>query len=152
VRNKWTSNWASNWFYCKVPLEPAADVQGKGKYPLRSTMSQLEYLTDALFECDPEDANVVAFVEASFIIGGRDVVEELLACGIWLLSDSCEFEVEKKETPLSKVMVPMPKVTPTIAKQESKAAFEAWIVAAANLLVGNYYITGNNTYMGLQHG
>jgi hypothetical protein len=60
--------------------------------------------------------------------------------------------VEKKETPLSKVMVPMPKVTPIIVKQESEAAFEAQIVAASSLPVGNYCITENNTYMGLRHG
>jgi hypothetical protein len=43
-------------------------------------------------------------------------VEKFLACGIWPHSEGCEFEVERKEMPLSKVMVPMPKVTLTIGK------------------------------------
>jgi hypothetical protein len=45
-------------------------------------MTQLNYLLDAPFECDPEDRNVAAFIEAASIIGGRDAVEEFLACGM----------------------------------------------------------------------
>jgi hypothetical protein len=125
VRNKWMSGWASNWFYCKVPLEQVADVRGKGNYPLRSTMTPQNHLTDALFKCSPEDTNMATFVEATSIIGGHDSMEEFLPCGIWPLSKNYEFEVGRKETPLLKVMVPMLKVTPTIGKQESEAAFEA---------------------------
>jgi hypothetical protein len=103
--------------------EQVVDVRGKEKYPLRSMMTPLNHLMDAVFECSTEDVNMVAFAEATSIIGGRDVVEEFLACGIWPLSKSCEFEVERKETPLPKVIVPMPKVTPTIGKQDSEATF-----------------------------
>jgi hypothetical protein len=152
VRDKWTSDRASNMFYCKVPLEQVADVRGKGNYPLRSMMSQLEYLIDAPFKCDLEDVNMAAFAEATSIIRGHDVVEEFLACGIWPLSKSCEFDVEKKETPLSNVMVPMPKVNPIIAKEESEAAFEARIIATTNLLVDNYCIIEHNAYTRLQNG
>jgi hypothetical protein len=58
------------------------DIRDKGNYPLSSTMTQLNYLLDAPFECDPEDRNVAAFIEAASIIGGRDAVEEFLACGM----------------------------------------------------------------------
>jgi hypothetical protein len=51
-----------------VTLEQAADVQGKWNYPLRSMMTLLNYLMDALFECGPGDANVVAFAEAAGLI------------------------------------------------------------------------------------
>jgi hypothetical protein len=47
TRNKWMSDWDSNWLYCRVPLEQKADVQGKGSYPLSSTMTPLDYLTEA---------------------------------------------------------------------------------------------------------
>jgi hypothetical protein len=107
---------------------------------------------DAPFECSSEDANVVAFAEAASIIGRRNAVEEFLACDIWPLSENCKFEVERKETPLSKVMVPMLKVTPTIGKQKLEEAFEGRIVCVANLLVGNYYITAHNACTGLHHG
>jgi hypothetical protein len=93
-------------------------------------MTQLEYLMDALFECGPNDANVTAFTEAQMIIGGHDAVEEFLVCDIWLLSETCEFEVERRESPILKVVVPMPKVTPIIVKQESEAALEARIEPA----------------------
>jgi hypothetical protein len=61
-------------------------------------------LVDAPFECSPEDVNVKAFIEATSIISGRDAVEQFLAYGIWPLNESCDFEVETKETPLLKVL------------------------------------------------
>jgi hypothetical protein len=54
--------------------------------------------------------------------------------------------------PLTKVMVPMLKVTPTIGAQESEAAFDKRIVNAANLLVDNYNIIEHNAYKGHRHG
>jgi hypothetical protein len=30
MRNKWTSGWDSNWFYCKVPLEQKVISEAKG--------------------------------------------------------------------------------------------------------------------------
>jgi hypothetical protein len=146
------SGWVRNWFYCKVPSEQKADVRGKGNYPLRSVLNQLEYLTDAPFECGPNDANVVAFGEAAVIIGGHDAVEEFLMCDIWPLCENYEFEVEGLELPISKVVMPMPKVTPIIVKHESEAALEAWIVMVANQLVGNYCMMEHNSCTGLQHG
>jgi hypothetical protein len=64
--------------------------------------------------CHVNNANVMALTEATTIIGGHDDVEEFLACGVWPLSLGWEFEVEMKEIPLTKVVVPMPKVTPVI--------------------------------------
>jgi hypothetical protein len=46
-----------------------------------------------------------------------------------------------KESPLSKVVVPMPQVTPIIGAHETGAAFMARIANVINLLVGNYNIT-----------
>jgi hypothetical protein len=83
-------------------------------------MTPLNFLLDVSFECGPRDVNVAAFTEAASIIGGRNVVEEFLACGIWLLIKKCDFEVEMKETPLSKVIVPMPRVTPIFGMKESR--------------------------------
>jgi hypothetical protein len=152
VRNKWTSGWDSHWFYCRVPSGQLPDVQGKGSYPLRSTMAPLDYLNDASFECSPEDADVAAFIEATSIIGGRDAMEEFLACGICPLSDSCGFEVETKETPLSRVVVSMLKVTLSIGVKETESVFETWVVNVANLLVGKYIIMEHNAYTGLRYG
>jgi hypothetical protein len=133
-------------FYCKVPYEQLADVRGKGSYPLKSMMTSLNYLSDVSFACGLGDVNVVAFTEAASIIRGRDVVVEFLAGGIWPLNEKCDFEVEIKETPLSKVIVSMPRVNPIIGTKESGAAFETRIVQTANLLVSNYNIAEHNAH------
>jgi hypothetical protein len=57
--------------------------------------------------------------------------------------------VETKESPLSKVVVPMPQVTTIIGAHESNAEFEARIMYAVNLLVGNYNVVEYNAYHGL---
>jgi hypothetical protein len=56
------------------------------------------YVMKVMFECGPVDANVAAFAEAASIIGGCDVVEEFLACGLWPLDVKFGFKVETKET------------------------------------------------------
>jgi hypothetical protein len=124
-----------------VPSEQLLDVRGKRNY-----------LNDAPFECSPEVVDVAAFIEAMSIISGHDAVEEFLACSMWPLSDSCGFEVAIKETPLSRVVVPMPKVTSAIGVKETELSIETQIVNAANLLVGKYNVVEHNAYTRLQHG
>jgi hypothetical protein len=133
-------------------MEQAADIRGKGTNPLSCTMIPLDYSMEVTFECGPRDANVATFTEAASIIGGHNAVEEFLACGMWPLSKKFGFKVETKETPLSKVVVSMPQVTHIIGVQEQGTAFEARIMNAASLLVGNYNITEHNAYKGLRHG
>jgi hypothetical protein len=152
MRNKWTSNWDGNWFYCRVSTEQTIDAWGKGNYPLSSTMTPLNYLMEAPFDCGPEDANIAAFNEATSIIERHDAVEEFLACGLWPLSRKFGFKVETKESSLSKVVVSMPQVPLVIGAWEHGAEFEARIANAVNLLVGNYNITEHNAYKGLRHG
>jgi hypothetical protein len=115
-------------------------------------MAPLDYLNDVLFECSLEDVDVAAFIKATSIIGGCDAVEEFLACDIWPLSDSCGFEVETKETPLSRFVVRMLKVTPSIGEKETKSAFEMRVMNVANMLVGKYNVVECNTYTRLWYG
>jgi hypothetical protein len=115
-RNKCTSGWDDNWFYCRVPAEQTANARGKGNYPLSSTMTRLNYLMEAPSDCRLEDTNFVAFIEATSIIEGHDIVKEFLACGLWPLNEKFGFEVEAKESPLSKVVVLMPQVTPLLGR------------------------------------
>jgi hypothetical protein len=79
MRNKWTSGWDGNWFYCRVPVERTADGRNKGSYPLSLKMTPFNHLPEAPFVYGPDDANVVAFIKATSIIGSRDAVEEFLA-------------------------------------------------------------------------
>jgi hypothetical protein len=114
MRNKWTSGWDGIWFYYRVPSKQKADSQGQRTYPLSSKMTKMNYLMEVPSSCGPEDANVVAFVEATSLIGGCDVVEEFLASGLWPLGQQFGFQVERKESLLSKVLVPMPHITTAI--------------------------------------
>jgi hypothetical protein len=132
-------------------VEQKLDVGGKGSYLLRSTMTRLSYLTKTP-SCGPKDANFVAFIEATSIIRGHDVVEEFLTCGLWPLSEKFGFKVETREYPLSKVVVLIAQVDAAIGTEESGAKFEARIVHAANLLVGNYNVAEHKAYQGLLHG
>jgi hypothetical protein len=54
-----------------------------------------------------------------------------------------------KESPLSKVMVPMPQITAAIKEHESEAKFVAHVENATNLLVGKYNIAEHKAYQGL---
>jgi hypothetical protein len=101
-------------------------------------MTRLSYLMET--PCGPEDANFAAFIEVTSIIGGHDATEEFLACGLWPLSEMFGFKVETRESPLLKIVVPMPQVDAAIGTEESGAKFEVRIVHAANLLVDNYNV------------
>jgi hypothetical protein len=152
MRNKWTSGWDGNWFYYRVPSEQKADSTGQITYPLSLKMTKMNYLTEVPSSCGPKDANVATFVEVTSLIGGHDVVEGFLASGLWPLGQQCGFQVERKESPLSKVLVPMPQITTAIAGLESEAKFVVRIEDAAKELVGRYNITEHNAYQRLQHG
>jgi hypothetical protein len=80
------------------------------------------------------------------------VVQEFLASGLWTLRQQFGFLVERKESPLSKVVVSMPQITAAIRDQESEAKFVARIEDAANELVGLYNIAEHNACQGLRHG
>jgi hypothetical protein len=127
-----------------VPIELVADGHGKGSCLLGSTMTPWNHLPETLSACDPDDTNVAAFVEVTSIIRSHDAIEEFLTCCLWPLSEKFGFDVEMKETPLSKVVVPMPRVTIVIGAQEPGDEFEVRIVNVANLLVGNYNVKEHN--------
>jgi hypothetical protein len=135
-----------------VPSDQKANFCGARTYSLSSKMTKLDYKTEVPLSCGPEDADFVAFVEATSLIGGCDVVEEFLACGLWPLGQQFGFEVETKESPLSKVLVPMPQVTAAIEEREAEAEFVSRIEDATNELVGRYNLTKHNSYQGLRHG
>jgi hypothetical protein len=45
-------------------------------------MMELNYLTEVPSSYSLEDTNFAAFVEVTSLIGGRDVVEEFVSCGL----------------------------------------------------------------------
>jgi hypothetical protein len=81
VKNKWPVGWTRVWFYCKVSLLwSPRPVRSKSVYALRSSMAPLEFSTESSFEYTNDDFGDDAFVRATGLIGGRDAVEEYLAC------------------------------------------------------------------------
>jgi hypothetical protein len=117
-------------------LEQSGDFRGQTTYPLSSKMTPLVYEMDVSSSCGPEDADFMAFIEVTSLVGGRNAVEDFLTSGLWTLGQQFGFEVETKEYPLSKVIVLMPQITTAIGQWESEATFVARIEKAANELVG----------------
>jgi hypothetical protein len=78
-------------------------------YALHSWMSELYYTVEPEVECPNNNSNNAAFVRATTTIGGRDAVEEYVACKIYPLAASFGFEsVPLGMTPVSKVETPLP--------------------------------------------
>jgi hypothetical protein len=72
-------------------------------------MSKLDYAIEPEVECLDNDPNDATFVRVTTTIGGRDAVEEYLACKICPLAASFGFEsVPLGMTPVSKVESPLP--------------------------------------------
>jgi hypothetical protein len=85
--------------------------------------------------------NARAFELATKIIGGRNTIEEFLACSILPFSDNWDLKVEKAEAPLSKVVAPLLKAPTMKVMQETDADFDTRVAKSANRLVGNYSLT-----------
>jgi hypothetical protein len=111
-------------------------------------MSANNYQREDTTSCGPEDPNFTAFIKVTSLIGGHDAVEEFLACGLWPLGQQFGFLVETKESPLSKVLVPMLQITATIGEWESEAQFVPRIEKAANELIGRYNLVEHKAYQG----
>jgi hypothetical protein len=112
VKNKWSGAWTEAWFYCEVYLLCVPSPRrGKGVYALRSYMSTLDFVTEPPFECSDDDAGDAAFVKATHFIGGRDIVEEFMAYGLYPLSASFGLgEIVDRETPVSMLHLLLPEL------------------------------------------
>jgi hypothetical protein len=95
-------------------------------------MTRLTHEMDVSSSCDLESVDFIAFMEATTLIGGRDVVEEFLARGLQPLGHRFGFLVETKESPLSKITMLMPQIDAAIREQEFGVKFTARVEKAAN--------------------
>jgi hypothetical protein len=68
---------------------------GKSIHALRSHMSTLRFCTRPSYDCPGDDLSDNAFIWASKCIGGRDVVEKFVSCGVWPLAAGVNFEQVK---------------------------------------------------------
>jgi hypothetical protein len=99
-------------------------------------MTRLIHEMDVSSSCGPEDGDFKAFVQATSLIGVRDAVEEFLTSSLWPLGRRFSFSVKTKDSPLSKITVPMPLIDTAIRERESGAKFAAHIKKATIELVG----------------
>jgi hypothetical protein len=107
IKNKWFVGWTKSWFDCCVPCLRNSD-RGKSVYALHSRMSVLDYMVELEVECPGDDANDAAFVHATTTIGGREAVEEFMACKMYTPASSFGFsDVTLSTTPLPKVHTPL---------------------------------------------
>jgi hypothetical protein len=78
-------------------------------FALHSWISELDYVVEPEVECSVDDPNDAAFVRATTTIGGRDAVEEYVACKMYQLSVNFGFKsVVVGLTAVSKVETPLP--------------------------------------------
>jgi hypothetical protein len=140
VKNKWSRAWTQACFYCKVPLlRSPSPRQGKGIFALHSYMTGLDFVTEPLFECPDEDAGDAAFVKATRTIGGRDVVEEYMVCGLFPLSVSFGLgEIADGETPVLKLAAPMLEFPVARHPEETNEGFRGRVELAVTSIIGRY--------------
>jgi hypothetical protein len=55
-------------------------------------MSALDYVVEPEVDCPDDDSNNVTFVRTTSTIGGRDAIEEFMACRMYPLASSFGFE------------------------------------------------------------
>jgi hypothetical protein len=76
-KNKWGGDWASFWFYHKVPLDPVM----KSNPLVAKTIGELGENPTANPDEQPEHAAFLAMLrEVSKVLGTRDIMEEYCAC------------------------------------------------------------------------
>jgi hypothetical protein len=93
MKNKWSNGWASDWFYCRVPLHKSG-AGGKGIPLLHSEMSSSNHLMEPPHNCVAYDLSATTFELATKTIGGHDAVEEYLVCNILPLNDTWDLAVQ----------------------------------------------------------
>jgi hypothetical protein len=98
-------------------------------------MTKLEFVTEPSYQC-PE-AGDLAFVKATRTIGGRDAIEEYTACELLPLSASFYLGVILEgETPVSKLMVPLPNFPVARRPDETNDGFWVRVEIAVVNIVG----------------
>jgi hypothetical protein len=140
VKNKWFEVWAQAWFYYKIPLiRSPSPGRGKGIFALHSYMSRLDFITESSFQCPDDEAGDVSFIKATCAIGGRDAVEEYMACGVFPLLVSFHLgEIAEGETLELKLAVPLLEFPIARRPKETNDSFWVRVELATVNVVGQY--------------
>jgi hypothetical protein len=102
-------------------------------------MTPLYFTIEPSFECANGDSSDAAFVHDVSLIGGQDAIEEYLAYRMFPLLANFGFaEIMDGETPVSKVVVPLPEFPLARFEGESNDCFLARVELDAENMVGSY--------------
>jgi hypothetical protein len=138
TKNKWSAGWTKAWFYCKVPLH-VCPQGGKSIHTLRSHMSALNFHTKPSIRDSGENLSDDAFVWASKNIGGRDIMEEFVSCGVWPLAAGVSVEHVKVDlTLVLKLKVRLPRFPMSREDEEDDTHLLTRVTQKARNIVGSY--------------
>jgi hypothetical protein len=87
-------------------------------------LSTLDYQVEPPVNCLDTGSNDATFVRATMMIGGHDVVEEFLACGLYPLSSGFGFgfrEVSDDTTAMSEMEMDAERVVESYGRKENEA-------------------------------
>jgi hypothetical protein len=102
-------------------------------------MSTLNFCTKPISSNTTQDLNDNGFIWASQNIGGQDVVEEFLSCGVWPLSSSVDFEHVKVDfTLVSQLKIPLLNFPLRREGEKDDVRFLARVEQEARNIVGGY--------------
>jgi hypothetical protein len=102
-------------------------------------MSVLSYMVELKVDCPDDDSNDVAFVRATNTIGGRDAIEEFMACKIYTLASSFGIKgVTLSMTPVSKVCTLLPVFLVEMVSMENARQVLAEVEMEAKKILGSF--------------
>jgi hypothetical protein len=109
---------------------------GKSVHILCSHLCALDFWTEPPVDCPDDDSGNASFIKAANSIGGRDVVEEYLACGMHPLYANVSFRgITDGVTPILRVRLPLPKFRAVRKDDEDDIQFLARVELEAESVV-----------------
>jgi hypothetical protein len=102
-------------------------------------MSTLHYTVESEVECSDNDVNNAFFVRVTTTIGGRNAIEEFLACGMYPLASGISFrDIALGMTTMSKVETSLLLFPVDAISAEGDGHFLAKVETDAKRILGNY--------------
>jgi hypothetical protein len=123
-------------------------------HALHLHISGLDFHMEPLFDCTNDDSWDITFIRTTKFIGGQDVMEEFLVCGVYPLAANVGFDkVAVGVTPISKLKMPLPKFVAARKDDEDDVKFLARIELDAEGIVGSYTLPEHDAcFIGLCNG
>jgi hypothetical protein len=111
-------------------------------------MSMLDYTVEPEVECLDDDLNDVAFIRAITTIGGRDAVEEFVACKMFPLASGFGFkDMTIGMTPVLKIQTPLSLFPVESVSAEDAARVLAEVETEAKRFLGSFSLRDHDTLM-----